>query len=139
MEQKQMRVEPGRGWYSVVPVQPNTKLSNGLFLPESAAKGAGMTVGQVRAVGANDYLKNTAIPNSEPILMQAKIGDMIHYRSAATAGLIDGDGSPLVFVRDEEIIAVLHGIDPESIRAAPDGKIALPTPAELRLVNGKLH
>lgn len=137
MEQSKVRVQPGRGWYSVVPIEPKAETSSGLLLAESIAKGAAMTVGVIRAIGENDYLKNAANPNSEQVQMQAKVGDVIHYSQAATAGIIDSDGSPLVFVRDENIIAVFHGIDPETMRAVPGGKVALPTPAELKLVNGK--
>lgn len=136
-EQKQMKIQPGRGWYSVVPIEPKAETASGLFLTDSIAKGAAMTVGVVRAIGVNDYLKSSTSPNSEQVEMQAKVGDVIHYSQAATAGIIDADDSPLVFVRDENIIAIFHGIDPETMRAAPGGKVALPSPADLRLVNGK--
>lgn len=128
-----MKIEPQGSWYVVVPVEPSGRQASGLFLPDVVKQGKTLSIGVVRAKGPGDELLDKPGTFTR---MRAEIGDVLHYASASTGGIVDGDGSPLVFVQDENIICIFRGITPETMRMAPGGKVALPTPSELHIVNG---
>lgn len=130
-----MTIEPCGAWYHVVPIDPQGKTAGKLVLASAPNKQAtALSVGVIKSCGPGD-------PNPhDPALimpMRAVEGQVIHYLQSISCGMVSEDGTPIVFVRDSDIICILKGITPDLIKAAPGNKLAIPTAGDtLRLTNG---
>lgn len=129
-----MTIEPCGSWYHVVPIDPQGKTAGKLILASTPDKDKkALSVGVVLAAGPGE-----PHPHDSTLVMPmyACEGQVIHYLQSIACGMVSEDGKPIVFVRNSDIICVLKGITPETIKAAPGNRLAIPTPSDTLKING---